>query len=164
MYVNLQIQDNDAWQFFRDQFDSLERKKYFTTLHLKDSFFHISCFFKMHEDSKVYLACHHFSVMSSGQYEYMKMNGLKGIPQNSNIILYKSLLIDRPRFWNERISGPATKVPRTMFLFYEVCWEFFNYSEPLFSEKKNTDFQFKESEKQAFDPFKSRLIDASILI
>lgn len=51
----------------------MEGKEYFTTLDLKDGFFHI----KMHEDSVKYTSF----VTPLGQYEYVRMPfGLKGAP------------------------------------------------------------------------------------
>lgn len=65
--------DNFPIPLIEDQLDLLGGKKYFTTLDLKDGFFHI----KMHEDSTKYTSF----VTSLGQFEYTRMPfGLKGAP------------------------------------------------------------------------------------
>jgi len=65
--------DNFPLPLIEDQLNLLEGKKYFTTLDLKDGFFHI----KMHEDSIKYTSF----VTPLGQYEYVRMPfGLKGAP------------------------------------------------------------------------------------
>ncbi|XP_078051649.1 uncharacterized protein LOC144477786, partial [Augochlora pura] len=65
--------DNFPLPLIEDQLDLLEGKKYFTSLDLKDGFFHI----KMHQDSVKYTSF----VTPLGQYECLKMPfGLKGGP------------------------------------------------------------------------------------
>lgn len=65
--------DNFPLPLIEDQLDLLEGKKYFTTLNLKDGFFHI----KMHEESVKYISF----VTPLGQYKYLRMPfGLKGAP------------------------------------------------------------------------------------
>lgn len=65
--------DNFPLPLIEDQLDLLEGKKYFTTLDLKDGFFHV----KMHDDSIKYTSF----VTPLGQYEYLRMPfGLKGAP------------------------------------------------------------------------------------
>lgn len=67
------VRDNFPLPLIEDQLDLLAGKKYFTTLDLKDGFFHI----QMHEDSIKYTSF----VTPLGQYEYTKMPfGLKGAP------------------------------------------------------------------------------------
>lgn len=67
------IRDNFPLPLIEDQLDLLEGKKYFTTLDLKDGFFHI----RMHDDSIKYTSF----VTPLGQYEYVRMPfGLKGAP------------------------------------------------------------------------------------
>lgn len=67
------VRDNFPLPLIEDQLDLLAGKKYFTTLDLKDGFFHI----QMHEDSIKYTSF----VTPLGQYEYIKMPfGLKGAP------------------------------------------------------------------------------------
>ncbi|XP_011874435.1 PREDICTED: uncharacterized protein LOC105565665, partial [Vollenhovia emeryi] len=65
--------DHFPLPLIEDQLDLLEGKRYFTTLDLKDGFFHI----KMHEESIKYTSF----VTPLGQYEYVRMPfGLKGAP------------------------------------------------------------------------------------
>jgi len=59
------VRDNFPLPLIEDQLDLLAGKKYFTTLDLKDGFFHI----RMHEDSIKYTSF----VTPLGQYEYVKM-------------------------------------------------------------------------------------------
>lgn len=59
------MRDNFPLPLIEDQLDLLAGKKYFTTLDLKDGFFHI----KMHEESIKYTSF----VTPLGQYEYLKM-------------------------------------------------------------------------------------------
>ncbi|XP_046144395.1 uncharacterized protein K02A2.6-like [Osmia bicornis bicornis] len=67
------VRDNLPLPLIEDQLNVLSGKKYFTTLDLKDGFFHIS----MHPDSIKYTSF----VTPLGQYEYLKMPfGLKGAP------------------------------------------------------------------------------------
>jgi len=67
------VRDNFPLPLIKDQLDLLAGKKYFTTLDLKDGFFHI----KMHEDSIKYTSF----VTPLGQYEYLRMPfGLKSAP------------------------------------------------------------------------------------
>lgn len=65
--------DHFPLPLIEDQLDLLEGKKYFTTLDLKDGFFHV----KMHEDSIKYTSF----VTPFGQCEYVRMPfALKGAP------------------------------------------------------------------------------------
>lgn len=69
----LTARDNFPLPLIEDQLNVLAGKKYFTTLDLKDGFFHI----KMHENSIKYTSF----VTPLGQYEYVRMPfGLKGAP------------------------------------------------------------------------------------
>lgn len=65
--------DNFPLPLIEDQLDMLAGKKYFTTLDLRDGFYHI----KIHENSVKYTSF----VTPLGQYEFLKMPfGLKGAP------------------------------------------------------------------------------------
>ncbi|XP_076278424.1 uncharacterized protein LOC143208164 [Lasioglossum baleicum] len=67
------LRDNFPLPLIEDQLDLLEGKKYFTSLDLKDGFFHI----RMDEESIKYTSF----VTPLGQYEYVRMPfGLKGAP------------------------------------------------------------------------------------
>lgn len=67
------VRDNCPLPLIEDQLDVLAGKKYFTTLDLKDGFFHI----QMHEDSVKYTSF----VTPLSQFEYLRMPfGLKGAP------------------------------------------------------------------------------------
>ncbi|XP_076301534.1 uncharacterized protein LOC143219409 [Lasioglossum baleicum] len=67
------VRDNFPLPLIEDQLDLLEGKKYFTTLDLKDGFFHV----KMDEASVKFTSF----VTPFGQYEYTRMPfGLKGAP------------------------------------------------------------------------------------
>ncbi|XP_043504567.1 uncharacterized protein LOC122525712 [Polistes fuscatus] len=67
------LRDNFPLSLIEDQLDLLSRKKYFTTLDLKNGFFHI----RMEEGSIKYTSF----VTLMGQYEYLRMPfGLKGAP------------------------------------------------------------------------------------
>lgn len=71
MLNKITARDNFPLPLIEDQLDLLEGKKYFTTLDLKDGFFHI----RMHEDSVKFTSF----VSPLGQYECLRMPfGLKG--------------------------------------------------------------------------------------
>jgi len=223
--------DNFPLSLIEDQLDLLAGKKYFTTLDLKDGFFHI----KMHEESIKYTSF----VTPLGQYEYVKMLfGLKGAPlkfQRYVTQIFKDLIdtgeisvyldnfliatetiehhyyilekvfkllvanrlelrLDKCRFLQTKldylgytvtsegirptkqgieavIKYPAPRNIRDVQSFLGLCSYFRKFVEkfsviakPLYDlTKKGTDFRFTETEKQAFEMLKDRLMDTPIL-
>lgn len=218
--------DHFPLPLIEDQLDLLEGKKYFTTLDLKNGFFHV----RMHEESIKYTSF----VMAFGQYKYVRIPfGLKGAPLkfqryvaqifkdqiNTGESVYLDdfliatetiehhfqvlrkvfklfvanlleLRLDKCRFFQIKLDTitnkgirptdkgleaikdfppPAkcpehAKLPGTMFLFRKFVENYSVIAKSLYdSIKKSANFQFKETEKQAFETLKDRLTNAPIL-
>ncbi|XP_076660149.1 uncharacterized protein LOC143363456 [Halictus rubicundus] len=152
------IRDNFPLPLIEDQLDLLEGKKYFTTLDLKDGFFHV----KMHEDSIKFTSF----VTPFGQYEYTRMPfGLKGAPlkfQRYVTEIFKELINDGEISVYLDDFLIATE---TIEHHLEVLGKGFSIlAKPLYDlTRKDAKFQFAEKEKQAFETLKNRLLSAPIL-
>ncbi|XP_055910752.1 uncharacterized protein LOC129945117 [Eupeodes corollae] len=165
------LRDNYPLPLIEDNIDRLKNKKYYTTLDLKNGFYHVS----LEEESRKYTSF----TTPIGQYEFTKMPfGLKNAPsvferymkhlfgkliQQSKVLTYLDDILIATETIEEHIDI-LKEVVNIVVTKGKFINQFANKAKPLYDLlRKDATFVFGPKEKAVFNLLKSKLISAPVL-